>query len=44
MLETVKRVLTRIHPDIAPPVRLSTLGDRAQLYGAVSAALEVVGA
>jgi len=42
MLETVKRVLHQIHPDIAPPVRLSTLGDRAQLYGAVSAALEAI--
>lgn len=40
MLETVKRVLVRIHPDIAPPVRLSSLGDRAQLYGAVRAALD----
>lgn len=39
MLETVQRVLRRIHPDIAPPVRLSALGDRAQLYGAVFAAL-----
>jgi glucokinase len=43
MLETVERVLHQIHPDIAPPVRLSTLGDRAQLYGAVSAALDAVG-
>jgi glucokinase len=41
MLSTVKRVLNRIHPDIAPPLRLSTLGDRAQLYGAIFAALEV---
>lgn len=39
MLETVRRVLGRIHPDIAPPVLLSALGDRAQLYGAVFAAL-----
>jgi glucokinase len=39
MLETVQRVLQRIHPDITPPVRLSALGDRAQLYGAVFAAL-----
>jgi glucokinase len=44
MLDTVKRVLNQIHPDIAPPVRLSALGDRAQLYGAISAALEAVGA
>lgn len=41
MLETVQRVLAHIHPDIAPPVRLSALGDRAQLYGAIYAALEV---
>ena len=41
MLETVERVLRRIHPDIAPPVRLSALGDRAQLYGAVFAALSM---
>jgi glucokinase len=40
MLETVQRVLRRIHPDIAPPVLLSALGDRAQLYGAVFAALD----
>jgi glucokinase len=40
MLETVRRVVRQIHPDIAPPIRLSTLGDRAQLYGAISAALE----
>jgi glucokinase len=39
MLEIVTRVLTRIHPDIAPPVRLTALGDRAQLYGAAFAAL-----
>ncbi|HEV2425162.1 MAG TPA: ROK family protein [Terriglobia bacterium] len=42
MLKTVQRVLRRIHPDIAPPVRLSALGDRAQLYGAISAALNAV--
>ena len=41
MLKTVQRVLRRIHPDIAPPVRLSALGDRAQLYGAVFAALSI---
>ena len=40
MIETVKRVLMHIHPDIAPPVRLSALGDRGQLYGAIFAALE----
>jgi glucokinase len=44
MLETVERVLRRIHPDIAPPVRLSALGDRAQIYGAVFAALSIANA
>ena len=43
MLQTVELVLKRIHPDIAPPVRLSALGDRAQLYGAVFAALSAAG-
>jgi predicted NBD/HSP70 family sugar kinase len=43
MLHTVDKVLKRIHPDIAPPVRLSALGDGAQLYGAIYAALEAAG-
>lgn len=43
MLKTVRRVLRRIHPDIAPPVRLSALGDRAQLYGAIFAARRSAG-
>lgn len=42
MLETVRHVLNEIHPDIAPAVRMSALGDRAQIYGGVSAALELV--
>jgi len=44
MLAVVNRVVRRIHPDIAPPVRLSALGDRAQLYGAIFAALEAASA
>lgn len=43
MLATVQKVLEGIHPDIAPPVRLSALGDRAQLYGAIFAALSTAG-
>jgi glucokinase len=43
MLETVQGVLRGIHPETAPPVRLSALGDRAQVYGAVFAALSITG-
>ena len=39
MLQIVSRVLKTIHPDIAPPVCFTALGDRAQLYGAAFAAL-----
>ncbi len=39
MLETVERVGRRVQPDL-PPVRLSALGDQAQTYGAIYAALE----
>jgi glucokinase len=39
MLEVVNRVLKGIHPDIAPPVCFTALGDRAQIYGAAFAAL-----
>ena len=39
MLQIVNRVLRAIHPDIAPPVCFTALGDRAQLYGAAFAAL-----
>ncbi|HXJ96845.1 MAG TPA: ROK family protein [Terriglobia bacterium] len=43
MLEVVTRVLKTIHPDIAPPVCFTALGDRAQLYGAAFAALTAAG-
>lgn len=39
MLEVVNRVVRRIHPDIAPPIKLSALGDKAQTYGAIYSAL-----
>jgi glucokinase len=39
MLQIVTRVLKTIHPDIAPPVCFTALGDRAQLFGAAFAAL-----
>jgi predicted NBD/HSP70 family sugar kinase len=38
LLDTVSRVVARIHPD-PPPVRLSSLGDKAQTYGAIVSAL-----
>jgi glucokinase len=34
LLATVDRVVRRIHPD-PPPVRLSSLGDKAQIWGAL---------
>jgi glucokinase len=34
LLGTVDRVLRRIHPD-PPPIRLSALGDKAQIWGAL---------
>ena len=34
MLATVETVMRRIHPN-PPPVKLSTLGDRAQIWGAL---------
>lgn len=40
LLETVGRVVRRIHPDIAPPIKLSSLEDKAQTYGAIYSALE----
>lgn len=40
LLATVERVVRRIHPDIAPPLQLSALGDKAQIYGAIRSALE----
>jgi len=38
LLATVRRVVGRIHRD-APPIELSSLGDKAQRYGAVVSAL-----
>jgi len=38
LLDTVTRVVARIHRD-PPPVRLSSLGDKAQTYGAIVSAL-----
>jgi predicted NBD/HSP70 family sugar kinase len=38
LLDTVSRVVARIHPD-PPPIRLSSLGDKAQTYGAIVSAL-----
>jgi len=39
MLATVERVVRRIHGAGTPPLRLSSLGDKAQTYGAVRSAL-----
>ena len=39
LLVTVDRVVRRIHPN-PPPVRLSTLGDRAQIWGALCTLFE----
>src|SRR5437016_7741005 len=38
LLDTVRRVVARIHRD-PPPIRLSSLGDKAQTYGAIFSAL-----
>ena len=38
MLTIVERVVRRIHPN-PPPIRLSSLGDRAQIWGAMSTLL-----
>ncbi len=38
MLSTVRKVARRIHPD-SPPIKLSTLRDKAQTYGAIACAL-----
>jgi predicted NBD/HSP70 family sugar kinase len=39
LLRTVRKVVRRIHPDIAPSLKLSALGDRAQIQGAIFSAL-----
>ncbi len=38
LLDTVSRVVRHIHPD-APPIKLSSLGGKAQTYGAIYSAL-----
>jgi glucokinase len=40
MLETVRRVVRRIHPETQPRVVLSALGDKAQTFGAIRSALD----
>jgi glucokinase len=40
MLETVEKVVHRIQPD-PPPIRFSSLEDKAQTYGAICSALSV---
>jgi glucokinase len=40
MLATVEKVARRIQPD-APPIKLSTLGENAQTYGAIFSAMSV---
>ena len=39
LLETVRRVAVRIQKEIAPPVEISSLDDKAQTYGAIFSAL-----
>ncbi len=41
LLETAERVVRRIVPDNAPPLKLSALEDNAQTYGAIVSALTV---
>jgi glucokinase len=38
MLATVERVVRRIQKEITPPFKLSSLGDKAQTYGAIHSA------
>jgi glucokinase len=39
MLSIVEKVVRRIQREITPPMKLSTLGDKAQTYGAIRSAL-----
>jgi glucokinase len=39
MLATLDRVVVRIQKEIAPPIRISSLDDKAQTYGAIFSAL-----
>jgi glucokinase len=41
MLVTVERVVHTIQKEIAPPIKLSALEDKAQTYGAINSALSV---
>jgi len=41
MLETVQKVVRTMHKEMAPPVKLSALEDKAQTYGAIFSALTV---
>jgi predicted NBD/HSP70 family sugar kinase len=39
MLTTLNQVVQRIQKEIAPPIKLSALDDKAQTYGAIFCAL-----
>ncbi len=41
MLSIVEKIVRRIQKDITPPFALSSLGDKAQTYGAIRSALDV---
>ncbi len=41
MISIVEKVVRRIQKEITPPFRLSSLGDKAQTYGAISSALSM---
>ena len=41
MLSTVEKVVRRIQKEITPPFKLSSLGDKAQTYGAIHSALSL---
>ena len=41
MLAIIEKVVRRIQKDITPPFALSSLGDKAQTYGAIRSALDV---
>jgi predicted NBD/HSP70 family sugar kinase len=41
MLSIVEKVVRRIQKEITPPFKLSSLGDKAQTYGAIRSALTV---
>jgi glucokinase len=42
MLATVEKVVRTIHREIAPPIKLSALEDKAQTYGAIYSAISLV--